>query len=111
MKFSVQTPDQVVSQERAEFERWDKRLDARHPLIIERNKFISENQVQWGKKAGLNTGNGISESEMGLDLFLALSSEEGPYKDDPDWWKDDKKFYAFLRKHPELDRRPGKHRS
>ena len=93
------------------FQQWDKRLLQRNPFIIGFNQFMSEKQVQWGHKAGLNTGNGQMECRMSPDLFLALGSEKGPYADDPNWYKDDKKFYAFLRKHPELDARPGHHKS
>ena len=91
------------------FAMWDKRLLERNGYSIGFNHFMAENSVQWGHNAGLNSGNGQFEGRMPAELFLALGSEKGPFKGDPDWFKDDKKFYRYLREHPEHDGRPGKH--
>jgi hypothetical protein len=64
-----------------------------------------------GQVPGVNSGNGQFESRIPAELFVALSSKTGPYAGDPNWWKDDKKFYDYLRRHPEHDGRPGKNMS
>lgn len=113
-KIQVESPQEAATLQQFDedgFIAWDRRLTERNPFIIGRNQMISEKQVQWGHVPGVNTGNGQIEGTMAVDLFLALGSEHGPFQGDPDWFKDDKKFYSFLRKHPELDARPGKHRS
>lgn len=88
------------------FQQWDQRLSDRTGYVVGRNNFFSQNQVQWGHVAGVNSGNGQLEGSMSAELFLALG--ETTYKDDPEWFKDDKKFYKFLRAFPWHDARPGK---
>lgn len=90
---------------------WDHRLAPRLDHNFEYNKHLSENTHQWGKVPGRNFGNGAHEASMPLELFLSLSSETGPFKGDPDWWKNDQKFYRWLRGHPGHDSRPGRHNS
>jgi hypothetical protein len=107
-------PDDVTPTEQAlllgqrdqNFTEWDKRLWDRNGYTVGFNHLMSENQVQWGHRAGINSGNGQHECRMDMHLFLQLGASK--YPEDPDWWKDDHKFYSFLRSHPELDSRPGK---
>lgn len=96
----------LIDQAQNNFMEWDKRLWDRNGFTIAHNHLMSENSRQWGRVPGLNTGNGQFESRMDLHLVLAYGMDK--YPDDQDWWKDDAKFYRFLRAHPELDGRPGK---
>ena len=91
------------------FDLWDQRVADRTGYMIGRNNFFSQNQVQWGHKSGINTGNGQLEGSMSAELFLTLG--ETRFKDNPNWFTDDKLFYKFLREFPWHDARPGKHHS
>jgi hypothetical protein len=93
------------------FDRWAKRMEPRIEAFADYAKYMSENSKQWGAKPGLNSGNGQAEAILPLELFIALSKPGGPYEHDPEWWKDDDKFYKFLRAHKHHDERPGKHSS
>lgn len=111
MNFSVETQEQVADFHNHSFLNMDKRLSERLPLIVDYTKEMSERQVQWGKVPGRNSGNGQLEAVVPADVFVALSSDHGPFRGDPDWWKDDKKFYRWLRDYKQHDARPGKHNS
>lgn len=105
----IETPEQAAAlhmQELQGFISWDQKLLNNNGFVIGYNDIMSQRSRQLGAKPGLNTGNGQFESRISAHLFLAYGNEH--HKDDPDWWKDDRKFYAFLRKYPELDGRPGK---
>ena len=104
-----QAYEAAIAQDQQKFMEWDGKLLKNNSRIIGYNDAMSQNQKQFGQKAGINTGNGQFESRMSMHLFLALGADK--YPDDPEWWKDDGKFYRFLREHPELDARPGKHKS
>lgn len=93
------------------FLNWDDRLYARTPHVFAYNKFLSENAVQWGHRPGVNSGVGQIEAVIPADVVLALCQPGARFADDPDWWKDDRKFYGYLREHPGLDSRPNRHRS
>lgn len=99
--------EQLMTQDKANFMEWDKRLWNRNSYNVGFNHFMSENSKQWGAMPGVNSGNGQFEGRMGLELFIAL----GAKYEDKDWWKDDVKFYRFLKAHPEMDGRPGKNNS
>lgn len=111
MHFSVESPEAVAELHNTRFMEMDARLAGRLPLVVDYTKEMSERQVQWGKVAGLNSGNGQLEAIVPAEVFVALSSDHGPFREDPDWWKDDKKFYRWLRDHKQHDARPGKHSS
>lgn len=98
-----------MARDRAAFMEWDGKLLKHNSRIVGYNDAMSQEQTPFGYKAGVNSGNGQFESRMSMHLFLALGASR--YPDDPEWWKDDAKFYGFLREHPELDARPGKHKS
>lgn len=104
----IRPAEQAMLQQRAQenFMEWDKRLWDRNGFTIAHNHLMSERSKQWGHVPGLNSGNGQFESRMDMHLVLAYGMDK--YPDDPDWWKDDTKFYKFLRTYPELDGRPGK---
>jgi len=110
-EFTPQERQFMLSQATQNFTEWDKRLWDRNGYSIAYNHFMSENARQWGHKPGINSGNGQFEARIPAELFTALSSMTGPYKDDPNWYKDDRKFEAFLKDHPEYDGRPGKNHS
>lgn len=99
----------IIAQDQKKFMQWDAKLARANSHIIGYNDAMSQEAKQFGAKAGVNTGNGQFESRMSMHLFLALGASK--YPDDPEWWKDDNKFYGFLREHPELDGRPNKHKS
>ncbi len=106
------TPEEAAlirAQDESNFMEWDRRLWNRNGHSIAFNHLMSEESVQFGEQPGINTGNGQFESRMPLELFIALGATK--YKDDPEWWKDDAKFYKYLREHPEHDGRPGKNHS
>lgn len=108
-ELSRQEVEAVLAQDRNNFFKWDARLAENNSNIIGYNKAMSQEQKQFGYVPGLSSGNGQLESRVSMHLFLALGASKFP--DDKDWWKDDKKFYRFLREHPELDARPGRHKS
>ena len=99
----------IQAHDQANFMEWDRRLWDRNGYSIAFNHLMSERQKQFGYMPGVNSGNGQFESRMPLELFLALGATR--YRDDPEWWKDDAKFYKYLREHPEHDGRLGKNNS
>ena len=107
-KVTLDTPDAEKLRELdlTSFDTWGQRIADRTGYVIGRNNYFSQNQVQWGCVPGRNTGNGQFEGCMSAELFLTLG--ETRFKDDPNWFKDDKKFYKFLREFPWHDARPGK---
>lgn len=61
-----------------------------------RKKFYNENQVQLGRKAGTNSGNGYLEAMIPPKLWKAMEAK------DPEFFTDEKKWEKFLRDHSYL---------
>ena len=75
---------------------WETRITDQIIAMQDYRKFMEENQVQMGRKAGVNSGNGYLEAIIPAKLWQALEAR------DPEFFSDPKKWEKFLRAHPEF---------